>query len=339
MYQNLNEVRHVHLEISSFCNARCPLCPRNVWGYPYNDGYPEKNMTLLEVQNIFLPEFLLQLDEIYLNGNFGDTIMNPEAIDILEYFRENNAHLTLRVSTNASGRKAEFWRDLARLSCIVQFCIDGFEDTHSLYRQDTNWTKIIKNAKIFIESGGHAIFKTIKLSHNQNIISELEQFSREMGFQEFMLVDQGRNTGPSFDRKGNLVHFFGKPRKGEVLEINQILQQRKTDLVLLEDIASDFKIQKINCWAHANRSIYISVDGSVSPCCYLGLYPGKYGHGVYHQAGNQQFLHMIKNNNAHENPLEKCIKWFKPIPDTWEIPSFEQGRLMICNNSCGSDHV
>ena len=54
-----NEIRDVHLEISSLCNARCPLCPRNFRGYPYNDGYPETNLTIEQIKKIFTRDFLL----------------------------------------------------------------------------------------------------------------------------------------------------------------------------------------------------------------------------------------------------------------------------------------
>jgi hypothetical protein len=32
------EIDHVHIELSSMCNARCPLCPRNFQGFPANLG-------------------------------------------------------------------------------------------------------------------------------------------------------------------------------------------------------------------------------------------------------------------------------------------------------------
>ena len=51
MYK-LSDIRDIHLEISSLCNARCPLCPRNFHGYPYNDGYIERNLTLDDVKKI-----------------------------------------------------------------------------------------------------------------------------------------------------------------------------------------------------------------------------------------------------------------------------------------------
>ena len=49
---NFSNIQHLHLEISSKCNARCPLCPRNFFGYPFNDGYVEHDMTLDEAKQI-----------------------------------------------------------------------------------------------------------------------------------------------------------------------------------------------------------------------------------------------------------------------------------------------
>jgi hypothetical protein len=62
---------------------------------------------------------------------------------------------------------------------------------------------------------------------------------------------------------------------------------------------------------------------------------GKYGHGNYHQAANAQVKSLLKNNNALENDLESCISWFVDVANSWKIPAFEQGRLVICNDVCG----
>lgn len=58
------DIRDVHLEISTLCNASCPWCPRTFWGYPYNGGYPELVLTLENAKKIFSHDFLLQLTSI-----------------------------------------------------------------------------------------------------------------------------------------------------------------------------------------------------------------------------------------------------------------------------------
>ena len=86
----VNDIARIHLELSSLCNARCPGCPRNFYGQPYNDGYIERNLTLADVQSIFDNNFLDQIKRIRINGNFGDFIMNPESADIIEWLLKQN---------------------------------------------------------------------------------------------------------------------------------------------------------------------------------------------------------------------------------------------------------
>jgi hypothetical protein len=85
------------------------------------------------------------------------------------------------------------------------------------------------------------------------------------------------------------------------------------------------------------KSIFINSTGDISPCCFTGFYPKTYGHGQYHQAANAQLAPLITKNNALEYPLAECIKWFDELEKTWDIPTFEQGRLVICNDVCGKN--
>ena len=329
---SIDEIRHVHLEISSLCNARCPLCPRNFYGYPYNDGYVEHNMTLSEAQTIFSVAFLQQITDIYINGNFGDAVMNPETVDIIQYFKNSNPDLNIRISTNAGARNKKFWKDLARLAVEIDFCIDGLEDTHSLYRQNTKYNTVIKNAETFIKHGGHAVWKMIRFDHNLHQIDQARDRATKLGFAKFVLADHGRNQGPVFDKNKKLVHVMGNP---STTNFDQLIQSRTTDEVLLEDIVSTRKPAPITCQVQTTRSVYISSIGDVYPCCFLGFNPKTYGHGNYHQAANAQVRPLIKNNNALKSPLSDCILWFNQIEKSWNIPTFESGRLVICNDVCG----
>lgn len=69
-----SDIRHVHLEISTRCNAACPGCPRNLCGVDVIDDFPLHDMTLAEAERIFIPEFLKQINKMYINGNLGDFI-------------------------------------------------------------------------------------------------------------------------------------------------------------------------------------------------------------------------------------------------------------------------
>ena len=329
-----DEIRDVHLEISSNCNASCPWCPRTFWGYPYNGGYPEANLSIAHAKQIFQPEFLTQLDSISINGNFGDIVMNPDGLDIVEYFFSVNPKLYISVSTNGGARDKKFWTGLGRTKVTVQFCIDGLEDTHHLYRQNTVWTTVIKNAKIFIAAGGHAIWKMIKFKHNEHQIEQCRILSKDLGFKNFELMDDGRNTAPVFNQHGKLTHVMGDYR-GET-DFATLLHKKKNDQILLEDITIDrAPARSVQCQTQQLKSIYISATGDVSPCCWTGFYPGTYGHGQYHQAANAQLIPLIEKNNALKYPLHECIQWFKSVQNSWKIANYQQGRLVICDDNCG----
>jgi sulfatase maturation enzyme AslB (radical SAM superfamily) len=289
-------------------------------------------MTLQEARTIFTSEFLQQLTRINLNGNFGDSVMNPETVDIVQYFRDCNEKLIIDISTNGGARDSEYWQALAKLGATVFFCIDGLEDTHSLYRQNTVYATVIKNATTFIAAGGKAVWKMIRFDHNLHQFEQAKQLAHDMGFIRFETVDTGRDTAPVFNRRRQLTHTIGQPKD---VKFNRLYSLRKQDAVLLEDITPGKAVKPITCEVKIRKSIYITSVGEVYPCCYLGFSPRTYGHGNYHAAANRQFRPLIGQNNALENSLETCISWFDQIEKSWTAPSFDEGRLVICNDVCG----
>jgi MoaA/NifB/PqqE/SkfB family radical SAM enzyme len=330
---SIEEIEHIHLEISSRCNAACPLCPRNFNGYPYNDGYVEHDMTLAQAQQIFQPEFLKQIKVVQINGNFGDAVMNLDTVSIVEYFKLHNPDLRISISTNGGARDRNFWQALALTNAEVRFCIDGIDEVHSLYRQNTVYSTVIKNAAIFIAAGGTAVWKMIDFDHNRHQQHQARRLSEEMGFRQFDLIDHGRNQGPVFDKNKNLVHVMGNPPETNF----EILWKTRTqDTVILENITTTQTPVPISCQVKKQKSLYITSVGEVYPCCFLGFSPKTYGHGNYHAAVNAQLIPLIGDNNALEKPLADCISWFNKIVESWKIPTFEQGRLVVCNHVCGT---
>jgi MoaA/NifB/PqqE/SkfB family radical SAM enzyme len=331
------DIRGVHLEISTLCNANCPWCPRNFWGYEFNGGYPELYLTLDNAKKIFHPNFVKQLDIIRINGNYGDIVMNPDAIGIVEYLRNHNKNMDINISSNAGARNVEWWKQFAKLNCKIYFALDGLADTHSLYRQNTVWATVIKNAKAFIDNGGQAVWQLIKFKHNEHQIEECRRLSKQMGFIEFKLIDGdgGRDTAPVFDKDKNLTHVLGN-YTGET-DFDKLFASKTQDEVLLEDvIPGKVPSESLTCETITTKTIYIAANGDVSPCCYMGFYPQTYGKGSYHQAANGQLLPLIFENNAIKHSIEHCIQWFSTVEKRWQEKTYEKGRLLICDDNCGS---
>ena len=342
----LDQICHVHVELTTKCNARCPQCPRNFFGMDYNSGYPVTELTFDNFRHIFTDQLLDQLREgrwspelndwvlpgIQFNGNLGDFAAARDAREICHFLAKQG--INIDISTNGSLRNTNWWASLALPGVKIGFAIDGLEDTHSLYRIDTQWNRVISNAKAFIDAGGHAIWRFIRFDHNQHQESDCRALAKELGFAEFEIQgDQaGRVNGPVFDRQGGFQKWLSNDDQNRSLpDTDELIVNHHTwfDPDTLKDPA-DNKDIKIECLHKRMLTIYIAADGSVYPCCFMGFYPSTMLH-----PGNSQMIPLVQENNALVYDLEHCLDWFNAIEKTWKKTSISEGRLYHCVTSCG----
>ena len=339
-----SSINSVHLEISTRCNASCPLCPRNLSGYDADLGYPIHDMRFEEAQKIFPPAFLKQLKNILINGNFGDFVTARDGLKIVQYFVEQNPDIRIEISTNASARP-DMWSDLGKIpNVVVGFDIDGLKDTHNLYRRYTDWDLIISNAKKFIAAGGNAKWRMIQFKHNKHQLNECKSLSKELGFQAFEEIADGRDSGPVYDREGNFSYLIGDnklhykseyPAKAETwaewTAVGALPSTRNKQYMHIKPNS------KVDCYAKKFSEIYITATGEVYPCCWLGFYPKtEFKHAW--QSDMFQVAEAIRsNNNALEVGIEKAIDWFNVIEEGWKLDNYSKGRLYICDQMCGKE--
>ena len=335
----LADIRQVQIELTTRCNARCPMCMRNYRGMDFNSGYPLTELSLEDIKKILPIEFLKQLDKgVSFNGNLGDFGLAKDAFEIVEYIK--TAGTPVHINTNGSMRTSQWWARLGALNepekyprVIVGFAIDGLADTHSLYRQDTNWETIIQNAQAFIAAGGDAVWRFIPFDHNRHQEQACRNLAKELGFTRFENIDEGRNRGPVYTRNGEFSHHLGERwnSDGSIPPIKDMLESHVTwfDAKTVK-CDKDTQPLKLRCQHKRLEEIYITATGDVFPCCFLGFYPDSMNH-----PGNKQLLPLVKENNALKYSLEHCMAWFDSVEETWSKNSIAEGRLYGCVNSCG----
>jgi len=326
---SLSDIRQVQVELTTRCNARCPMCMRNYRGLDYNSGYPLTELSLAQFKQILRPDFLRQLSQgVSFNGNLGDFGLAKDAQAIVAYLSSNQT-AKIHINTNGSMRTPAWWASLAQPNVEIGFALDGLADTHSLYRQDTDWEKVITNAQAFIQAGGYAIWRFVPFDHNRHQEQDCMKLARELGFARFENIYDGRDRGPVFTRTGNFSHWLGRPQDVSL----DVLQMVNNHVTWFDHrtvpILKDTPILNIVCEHKRQREIYIAADGTVYPCCFLGFYPGKMTH-----PGNSQLFPLVRENNALEYDLEHCIEWFNSVEETWKRDSVDDGRLYACVNNC-----
>jgi MoaA/NifB/PqqE/SkfB family radical SAM enzyme len=327
LYEN---IKSIHLEISTRCNASCPDCPRNFRGVNnIIDTYPVTDMSLEQFQKIFSVDFLTQLNDFYINGNHGDFVTARDGLKIVKYIKQINPKIHLRISTNASA-KPEIWDELGRLGITVFFRLDGLKDTHTLYRLNTDYDLIIDNACKFISAGGQATWAMIKFDHNKHQIEACQELSKSLGFKDFSLVDVGRDTFPVFNPNKTLSHIVGDYRGST--DFNELYQQYQYYKIEPDySIKSETSNKGIDCFSIKNKQIYVCANGEVYPCCWLGFYPLQ----SLASPSNIQLQPMIFKNNALEYDLEETIEWFSSIENSWAKENISAGKIYACNQVCG----
>jgi sulfatase maturation enzyme AslB (radical SAM superfamily) len=310
------------------------MCMRNYRGLDYNSGYPETELTLDQVKHILKPEFLSQLDKgISFNGNLGDFGLARDAQHIVHWLADQD--VSVSINTNGSMHTPEWWASLARPGVTVGFALDGLADTHHLYRQDTDWHKVIANASAFISAGGRAIWRFIPFDHNRHQESACQQMAKELGFFSFGNIHGGRDRGPVYTRTGEFSHYLGEPftesERQSPPQIKDLLERHVTwfDPRTVRS-ENDTQPLSLKCHHKQQQEIYLAADGTVWPCCFLGWYPA-----TMHHPGNTQLAPLVAENNALEHDLAHCMAWFDRVEETWSRDSIAQGRLYSCVNSCG----
>lgn len=313
------DITQVHWEPTDKCNSGCPMCPR----------YDERGFEIGTLENTewtfesfkaaWPKEFIQGLHKILACGNFGDPCACREFVDIYEYVRELNPRIGLACNTNGSLRTPEWWARLGAVMTQQQnngnyctFSLDGLEDTNHLYRRNTNWKKIMENAKAFIDAGGIAHWDYIVFQHNEHQVEEARQLAKDMGFRNFNVkrttrwsdyigTTEKKGIYPVY-WKGQHLYDLTQPDEEQFrhnFEDAEYFKQSKYQSITLGDFKKmvgtknvdhrwidnkyteiDLTDLSIGCRSVRDarehqpfNEIYISAGGHVAPCCFLGSEP------------------------------------------------------------------
>lgn len=263
-----NQLTNAQIEISSRCQAACPMCSRNVRGGGVNKQLKINDWSFSDFKDILSDRTLRQLSYINFCGTYGDPIMNTDLLDMIEHAYKINPYMHIDVNTNGSARSIQWWKKLANI-CYnkrhnIIFGLDGLKDTHTLYRINTDFDKILNNAKAFISNGGSATWQFILFKHNQHQVQAAEALSTALGFKEFKFVDTFRfvieDEFDVYDSKGNITHTLEKSTKSNIKKFPQesILQYKEI-----------LQSTEIDCESKRKKAIYIDANYHLYPCCYI----------------------------------------------------------------------
>lgn len=282
-----SNIKWLHIEASSKCNAWCPACPRNQNGYGIAPGLVEQDLTTARLQQVL--DQLGPLDGVQFCGNYGDPIACNHLLELIELVKPQTNKI--QIHTNGSLRSTKWWSELANQLVShehdVWFGIDGIGSVHEIYRQATSYSKIIENAQAFIDAGGQATWQFIPYAHNEHQLKDVMRLSRELGFKNFKAIKSFRPTQNSRHWK------TGEEFKLEPSNLYQTVFFKPKQGVLKEE----------NCMHLSQPGIYLAANGQISPCCHLAQ------HHDYTKSFDtvNEMLCEINIKETLDNPIPKCL--------------------------------
>jgi sulfatase maturation enzyme AslB (radical SAM superfamily) len=193
----LMDWKRVNIEASTRCNLLCPGCSRTqemALGNSLAGGIDDMDIEVFKL--LVRPEN--KLDVITYNMALSDPIYSGTLFEQLRYLKTLDKRPIINMSTNGSGRSEKWWKELANLllpTDIIEFAIDGLEDTNHIYRVNAKWHTIIRAVNTLRSNfSGKIIWRYIVFEHNYHQIAEANKLSIGLGFDLFktMIGDTDR---------------------------------------------------------------------------------------------------------------------------------------------------
>jgi MoaA/NifB/PqqE/SkfB family radical SAM enzyme/NAD(P)-dependent dehydrogenase (short-subunit alcohol dehydrogenase family) len=355
-----NKIDEYQLEITTYCNAACPQCPRNISGGSVNPHMPLHHLSREVINQAFTTRLCNSLRQVFFCGSYGDPIVHPDFLDILRDFRRKNPTLWLYIHTNGGVHNTEWWTELAHIINgygKIDFGIDGLEDTNHLYRRGVTFERAITNAKAYIDAGGKAQWNFIVFKHNEHQVDDARKLSEQIGFDNILFRGTGRFLNHETLEEHN--NWTVKPKKGNGydLEVTTLDEYKNASMQRLgelkqeyPDIKEYFDTTPIKCDACVGNKVTITAEGLVLPCNFFehNLYDARFkdrsiapgANNLHFVDGKNQvseFVNQYRNElDINNNSLQQVFesKFWPELVNSWS-KDLNSGRIFECAFTCG----
>lgn len=334
----------IQFELSNVCQALCLGCSRTVIDYdklktlntpvtiehvPVKSAFEKKDQIYLKLdalKNALTPQFMKSVKDVYFIGTVDDPFAHPQLNEYIEWLVTTYPHVYFCLHTNGGLRSPEYFKELALIlkkhnNYKIWFSIDGLEDTNHYYRKRVQWTKIIANAKAFIDAGGKAGWQYLIFPWNQHQVDEARQLAKQLGF---------RNFKERWNRRTELNdNSFSYKQKGKIENKHNFQNPNEYE---------------IHCgWAYDLKQYHVGHDGRLWPCCYLdnyrrmGLHEGDEGDVNWE---NRFAIYEDGWNDLYTKTSDEILKhrfFTEDLVDSWSSNKHGldyKDRIYKCTTTC-----
>jgi len=255
----------VHVELSSKCVLKCPRCPRT----ELELDRLTQEITLDEFKSGFPADVLAKIENFIFCGDIGDPIYATEFLEIVEYIKQNSS-VRLRIVTNGSYKKAEWWAQLGQLldyNDQVTFSIDGWNNSsNNLYRVNSDFDSIVLGIKTLRATSKCSIqWSAIYFAFNQDKIDTMQQMATDLGCNRFRTVKSSKFDGRYSVSGIDVLKPVSSLVADTAVYITDIKMLTADKYVPIVPAAPTV----LHPWAKClnfEKDLFVGVDGVLAPC-------------------------------------------------------------------------
>lgn len=258
----------IQVEITSRCTARCITCPRTVLAH-WQEG--DMDLSLFRA----LADGFSMAGHIHLSG-WGEPLLHPDLAEMIRIVKAKGASAGFTTSgQHLEGSRLETLLD-AGLDLVAVSLAGSDPNMHDSIRAGTSFDRIIKNIRGLNElkekrglAAPSLVISFIMLKKNLNQLPEVIELAAELKADRLSAINLDCTPSRELNR---LKAFSARAEERQRFKSFSEKMARKAakrgvELRLYPLVPDEQPI----CDADPLRNLYVSFDGCVSPCVYLGL--------------------------------------------------------------------
>lgn len=252
-------IEHIELDLTTMCNAKCPLCFRNYKSFP--DKY--KIAFFRTADEIFAQlDSFSNLKSVDLVGQLSEPTTHPQLLDIVR--RAKSRSLQIEMCTNGSLHDVSYWRSLAELMTDddrIMFALCGStQQVHESYRVGTALSKILDNAQSVRNVRPIDVAKCIMFKYNENdfMSASFKSIISKFSHTEFVTtLDQTKSTAynDNFDKSMFAPTQHMSCLLNEADQLSAIPSRILCQSVIRHSVQIDPYGEVFPCWKFFERTI------------------------------------------------------------------------------------
>lgn len=248
----------IEIDLTTLCNANCPLCFRNQKNYPQKYKKP----IIRDINDLIKQlDLFNSLKTVLLIGQLSEPTLYPYLFKLIEYL--NSRNINIKINTNGDTHDDLFWYELGNLlkdSDEVRFTICGSEQNiHEKYRKNTNLQNILRHSDIIRNIRKIDSLNCIKFNYNKDNLNSDEFLDICNKFTSYIIFNTNTLDKSNYNNIENFNDF----------DIDIPNTFSFTKIKKYADFLFRLKNNNILCKSETNNSIYIDVYGIIYPCYYF----------------------------------------------------------------------